>query len=39
MSSRAILPDLPSKDGWQEVADYALDWALGHATQAAATRA
>ena len=30
---------LPSKDGWQEVADYALDWALSHATQAAATRA
>ncbi len=29
---------LPAKDGWQEVADYALDWALGHATQAAATR-
>jgi pimeloyl-ACP methyl ester carboxylesterase len=30
---------LPSKDGWQEVADYALDWALSHATQAAATGA
>ena len=29
---------LPAKDGWQEVADYALDWALSHATQAAATR-
>jgi pimeloyl-ACP methyl ester carboxylesterase len=23
---------LPSKDGWEEVADYALDWALEHAT-------
>ena len=22
---------LPSIEGWQEVADYALDWALGHA--------
>jgi hypothetical protein len=22
---------LPSIDGWEEVADYALDWALGHA--------
>ena len=30
---------LPSKDGWEEVADYALDWALSHATRAAATRA
>jgi pimeloyl-ACP methyl ester carboxylesterase len=30
---------LPSKDGWEEVADYALDWALSHAIQAAATRA
>ena len=29
---------LPSKDGWQEVADYALDWALSHATQAAPSR-
>ena len=24
---------LPAQDGWEEVADYALDWALGHATQ------
>ena len=23
---------LPSKDGWEEVADYALEWALAHAT-------
>jgi hypothetical protein len=23
---------LPSIEGWQEVADYALDWALRHAT-------
>ncbi|HEX5898955.1 MAG TPA: alpha/beta hydrolase [Solirubrobacteraceae bacterium] len=30
---------LPAKDGWQEVADYALDWALSHATQAAPSRA
>jgi pimeloyl-ACP methyl ester carboxylesterase len=30
---------LTAKDGWEEVADYALDWALSHATQAAATRA
>jgi pimeloyl-ACP methyl ester carboxylesterase len=26
---------LPSKDGWEEVADYALDWALSHASQPA----
>jgi pimeloyl-ACP methyl ester carboxylesterase len=26
---------LPAKDGWQEVADYALDWALSHAGQPA----
>ena len=30
---------LPAKDGWEEVADYALDWALGHATKRAATSA
>jgi pimeloyl-ACP methyl ester carboxylesterase len=30
---------LPAKDGWQEVADYALDWALSHAAQAAPSRA
>jgi pimeloyl-ACP methyl ester carboxylesterase len=30
---------LTARDGWEEVADYALDWALSHATQAAATRA
>src|SRR3712207_5380296 len=24
---------LPAQDGWQEVADYALDWALEHARQ------
>jgi hypothetical protein len=23
---------LVSQDGWEEIADYALDWALGHAT-------
>jgi pimeloyl-ACP methyl ester carboxylesterase len=26
---------LPSREGWQEVADYALDWALRHAAQPA----
>jgi len=26
---------LPSKDGWQEVADYALEWAVSHAAQPA----
>jgi pimeloyl-ACP methyl ester carboxylesterase len=30
---------LPSKDGWEEVADYALDWALSHASKPAPTRA
>ncbi len=30
---------LPATDGWQEVADYALDWALSHATKRAATSA
>jgi pimeloyl-ACP methyl ester carboxylesterase len=30
---------LPSKDGWEEVADYALDWALSHASQPAPTGA
>jgi pimeloyl-ACP methyl ester carboxylesterase len=30
---------LPSKDGWEAVADYALDWAVRHATQAAAAEA
>ena len=25
---------LPSKDGWEEVADYALEWAVSHARQA-----
>ena len=30
---------LPAQDGWQEVADYALDWALSHATKRAATSA
>jgi pimeloyl-ACP methyl ester carboxylesterase len=28
---------LPSKDGWEAVADYALEWAVNHATQRAAT--
>jgi len=28
---------LPSKDGWQAVADYALEWAVSHATERAAT--
>jgi pimeloyl-ACP methyl ester carboxylesterase len=30
---------LPSKDGWETVADYALDWAVRHATHAAAAEA
>jgi pimeloyl-ACP methyl ester carboxylesterase len=30
---------LPSKDGWEEVADYALDWAVRHASKPAPTRA
>jgi pimeloyl-ACP methyl ester carboxylesterase len=30
---------LPSKDGWEAVADYALEWAVRHATQAAAAEA
>jgi pimeloyl-ACP methyl ester carboxylesterase len=29
---------LPSKEGWQAVADYALEWAVSHATERAATR-
>jgi hypothetical protein len=24
---------LPSRDGWEEVADYALEWAVSHARQ------
>ena len=24
---------LVSQDGWEEIADYALDWALQHATE------
>jgi pimeloyl-ACP methyl ester carboxylesterase len=24
---------LPARDGWEEVADYALDWAIAHATE------
>jgi pimeloyl-ACP methyl ester carboxylesterase len=28
---------LPSKDGWEAVADYALQWAVSHATERAAT--
>ncbi len=27
---------LPAQAGWEEVADYALDWALAHATGSAA---
>ena len=27
---------LPSQEGWEEVADYALDWALSHASTPAA---
>ena len=27
---------LPAQDGWEQIADYALDWALAHATGAAA---
>jgi pimeloyl-ACP methyl ester carboxylesterase len=30
---------LPSKDGWEAVADYALQWAVSHATERAATGA
>jgi pimeloyl-ACP methyl ester carboxylesterase len=30
---------LPAQEGWEEVADYALEWALAHATQPAATPA
>lgn len=30
---------LPARDGWEEVADYALDWALSHAGQQAAKSA
>jgi pimeloyl-ACP methyl ester carboxylesterase len=30
---------LPSKDGWEAVADYALEWAVSHATASAATGA
>jgi hypothetical protein len=29
---------LPAQQGWEEIADYALEWAISHA-QAAATRA
>ena len=27
---------LPAQDGWEQVADYALDWAVAHATGTAA---
>jgi pimeloyl-ACP methyl ester carboxylesterase len=30
---------LPSKEGWEEVADYALEWAVSHARQGAASGA
>jgi pimeloyl-ACP methyl ester carboxylesterase len=30
---------LPAQEGWEEVADYALEWALANATQPAATPA
>jgi pimeloyl-ACP methyl ester carboxylesterase len=30
---------LPAQEGWEEVADYALDWALANATQPATTHA
>ena len=30
---------LPAQEGWEEVADYALEWALANATQPAGTRA
>jgi pimeloyl-ACP methyl ester carboxylesterase len=30
---------LPSAPGWEQVADYALEWAVSHATQASATGA
>jgi pimeloyl-ACP methyl ester carboxylesterase len=29
----------PGQDGWEEVADYALDWTVGHATRATTTPA
>jgi len=29
----------PGQDGWEDVADYALDWAVSHATRAATTSA
>jgi pimeloyl-ACP methyl ester carboxylesterase len=28
---------LPAQDGWEDVADYALEWAIEHATAAPAT--
>ena len=28
---------MPSQDGWEEVADYALTWAVEHASTRAAT--
>ena len=27
---------LPAQEGWEEIADYALDWAVAHATGASA---
>jgi hypothetical protein len=30
---------LPSRDGWEEVADYALEWAVRHARDANARQA
>jgi hypothetical protein len=30
---------LPAQEGWKEIADYALEWALANATQPAATPA
>jgi pimeloyl-ACP methyl ester carboxylesterase len=30
---------LPSREGWEEVADYALEWAVSHARHGAASRA
>jgi hypothetical protein len=27
---------LPARDGWEEIAEYALEWAVGHATRTAA---
>jgi len=35
----SVLSLLPAQEGWEEVADYALEWALANATRPAATPA